>query len=228
MLNNLPIFETQDFQNKIFLQIYQFAEEFNEVPASFLSPEELQYFRQITNEKRKSEYLQSRFSLKALLAKKLSLSPTEIHFHKMSEGKPVLSLPSSKIDFNLSHSGEFYAIVLSENGQVGVDIEKIRAPEHLEQIAMRFFSVEEAALIQQEQNPKKQSEIFSKFWSGKEALIKTVGGGVFKNVHDIEIDSRSWKIKKLPLDFGDLSLWRLSFFENIEGYICSVSFKSST
>lgn len=219
------IFETRDPEDKFHLQIHQFIEGFFEAPENFLSAEEIQYFHQITSEKRKTEYLQSRFVLKSWLAKITSLSPCEIHFHKMREGKPVLYPPSQGIDFNISHSGNYFAVVLSEKGQVGVDIEKLRAPEHLTKIATKFFSIKETALIQKQQDPQNQIKVFSKLWSGKEALIKTVGGGVFKNIHDVEVDSQSWKIKKLPLDFGEPSQWELKFFENIEGYICSVSFK---
>ncbi len=222
------IFKTQDSENKYFLQIHKFVDDFYEVPESFLSLEECQYFHQIENKKRRAEYLQSRFTLKTLLANRTSLLPSNIHFHSIGEGKPVLNLSSVRIDFNLSHSGEFFALVVSEKGQVGVDIEQFRTPYGLAKITTRFFSDKEAALIRQESNAKKQIEIFSKFWSGKEAIIKTVGGGVFKNIREVEIDSQTWQIKKLPLDFGRLSLWQLNFFENIEGYICSVSFKSST
>ncbi|MGZ3742390.1 MAG: 4'-phosphopantetheinyl transferase family protein [Pseudobdellovibrionaceae bacterium] len=222
------IFEARDPEERFLLQIHKFVDGFHEVPESFLSPEELQYFHQVTNEKRKAEYLQSRFVLKSLLAKRLALLPQDLHFQKIGEGKPVLNMPVNKTDFNLSHSGQFFAIVLSEKGQVGVDIEKKRAPEHLKKIAEKFFSAKETELIQKQQNSQNQIEIFSKLWSGKEALIKTVGGGVFKNVQDVEIDVHSWEIKKLPADFGELSQWYLQFFENIEGYICSVSFKSST
>jgi 4'-phosphopantetheinyl transferase len=220
------IFEDRDSQNNYLLQIHKFVEGFHQTPESFLSELELRYFHQITNEKRKTEYLQSRFTLKEWLSQRTSLLPKDIHFQNVGEGKPVLTTSSVKLDFNLSHSGEFFALAFSEKGQVGVDIEKIRAPQHLAQIAKKFFSAKEVLLIENEQNLQRQSEIFSKFWSGKEALIKAVGGGVFKNVHEVEIDSQSWCVKRLPQDFGNLSHWQLRFFENIEGYTCSVAFKS--
>jgi 4'-phosphopantetheinyl transferase len=217
------IFETRDLQDKYLLQIHQFAADFREAPESFLSVGELTYFRQLTSEKRKHEYLQSRFALKTLLTKYVSKPLSEIQFDKIGEGKPVLT--GAKVDFNLSHSGEYFAIALSEKGQVGVDIEKVRAPHHLAQIATKFFSAAETSLIENATDPQKQVEIFSKFWSGKEALIKAEGGGVFKNVHEVLIDSQTWQIQKLPASFGSLSQWQLEFFTQVEGYICSLAFK---
>ena len=110
--------------------------------------------------------------------------------------------------------------------ELGMDIEKKRPPQHLAQIAAKFFSAGEAAQIEAAPNEQAQAEVFSRFWSGKEALIKAVGGGVFKNIHEVRIAAPSWKIQQLPAQFGDLSRWRLDFYEEADGYICSVAFKS--
>jgi 4'-phosphopantetheinyl transferase len=158
----------------------------------------------------------------------MGLDPSVIQFKRVGEGKPVLKNPTVHLDFNLSHSHDYFAIALTSKGEVGVDIEQIRPPQHLTQIAERFFSAPEVDLIKQEADPAKQTQIFAKFWSGKEALVKTVGGGVFKNVHEVLVDETSWKIKRLPLEFGSLSDWNLQFFEAVPGYTCSVAFKTSS
>lgn len=220
-------FETGDSQQKYLLQVHQFVTDFNEPVESFLNPEEIAYLDTLTNEKRKNEYVQTRFVLKNLLAKYMGLAPNVIQFKKVGEGKPVLMNPTVHLDFNLSHSADYFAIALSEKGEVGVDIEQIRKPQHLTQIAEKFFSPPETDLIKQETDPAKQTEIFAKFWSGKEALVKAVGGGVFKNVHEVLVDETNWKIKRLPLEFGSLSDWDLQFFEAVPGYTCSVAFKTS-
>lgn len=219
------VFETGNSQQGFLLQVHQFLENFHEPIESFLSAEEIRYVSEITSEKRRLEYLQSRYTLKTVLAKYMGLEPAAIEFKKIGEGKPVLMNPTVRLDFNLSHSHDYFAIALSEKGQVGVDIEKVRPPLHLSKIAERFFSAAETQLIQDEKDATKQTEIFAKFWSGKEALIKAVGGGVFKNVHEVLIDETNWKIKKLPLEFGDLADWNLQFFDAVPGYTCSVALK---
>jgi len=220
------VFESGALEQDFILQVHQFEKEFSEPAATFLNSEELAYYETLTSDKRKIEYLQSRFALKNLLSAQMRLAPNVIQFKKVGEGKPVLMNPTVHLDFNLSHSHDYFAIALSSKGEVGVDIEQIRPPHRLTQIAERFFSPAETDLIQQESDPAKQSEIFAKFWSGKEALVKTVAGGVFKNVHQVLIDEITWKIKKLPLEFGNLSDWNLKFFDAVAGYTCSVAFKS--
>lgn len=221
------VFETGDSKQNYLLQVHQFVSDFHEPVESFLNSDEISYLATVTNDKRRLEYLQSRHALKSLLAKYMGLAPHVIQFIKIGEGKPVLMNPTVHLDFNLSHSHDYFAIAISEKGQVGVDIEKVRAPQHLPQIAERFFSVAETDLIKQESDPKKQTEIFARFWSGKEALIKAVGGGVFKNVHEVLVDETNWKIKRLPLEFGSLSDWDLQFFNAVPGYTCSVALKTS-
>ncbi len=222
------IFKSENFQKKYHLYVYQLIPSFTQDPSSFLSLDESTFFQQITNSRRQNEYLQSRYALKSLLSSRLKVAPAEIHLKKIGEGKPVLVDDSLSLDFNLSHTQDIFAIAISEQGLVGVDVEKERSPRHLERIAERFFSPPETRLIHQEQNPKRKIEIFMRFWSGKEALIKTMAGGVFKNVHDIVIDEHTWTIKKLPEGSGDLSTWSLDYYDAIPGYACSVGFKDST
>lgn len=219
------VFESGSLQDDFLLQVHRFDKDFHEPVESFLNPEEIAYFGTLTSDKRKAEYLQTRFVLKNLLAAHTGRTPNMIQFKKVGEGKPVLLNPTAHLDFNLSHSHECFAMALSSHGEVGVDIEQIRAPQHLSQIAERFFSQPEAELIKLESDPAKQTEIFAKFWSGKEALVKAVGGGVFKNVHEVLVDETNWKIKRLPLEFGSLTDWNLQFFEAVSGYTCSVAFK---
>jgi len=222
------VFETGDSKQKYLLQVHQFESKFDEPVENFLNSEEQTYFGTLTNDKRKTEYLQTRFVLKNLLTKYMGLAPNIIQFKKVGEGKPVLMNPTVHLDFNLSHSHDYFALTLSEKGEVGVDMEQIRPPQHLTQIAERFFSPPETDLIKLETDPARQTEIFAKFWSGKEALVKAVGGGVFKNVHEVLVDENTWKIKRLPLEFGSLLDWDLQFFTVVPGYTCSVAFKAST
>lgn len=219
------IFECGGLQGDFYLQVHKFVANFREPAEKFLSSEELSHLAEMSNDKRRMEFLQSRFVLKNLLAKNLGISPEKIQFTKVGEGKPVLTVGAADLDFNLSHSGDCFAIAISRVGQVGVDIEQIRPPQHLAKIAGRFFSPAEIKIIEQMDDPSKKSEVFARFWSAKEALVKTVGGGVFKNVHEVIVDEVTWKIKSLPPEFGNLKNWQLAFFDAVPGYVCSLSLR---
>jgi len=72
-------------------------------------------------------------------------------FHCSEHGKPYLE--NSKLFFNVSHSGIYVAAAVSED-HVGIDIEKLRRNKL--QVARRFFSEEEIALLQTSETPDGQ------------------------------------------------------------------------
>lgn len=222
------ILQSEKSQNNYHWIVGKFTPEFTENPANFLCVTEQEYLQQMTHGKRRNEYLQTRFVLKSKLAEILKIHPTKIEFTTQGEGKPVLANADTFMDFNISHSHDYYAIVLSTAGQVGIDIEKYRDSKTLVAVAKRFFSSYEADLIAAQTEQEKQTRMFTKIWAGKEAIIKTVASGVLKSAGEILMDEQTWKIKKLPADFGELHSWEVNFIESIPDYICSVAFKKTT
>lgn len=222
------VLQSDKSQNNYRWMVAKFTAEFAQNPADFLCAAEQVYLQQLTHEKRRREFLQTRFALKTLLAEILKVHPTKLEFQTQGEGKPVLSQQKIFIDFNISHSHDFYAIVLSTEGLVGIDIEKLRDSQSHSAVAKRFFSNQEANLITNQGDPESQTRLFTKIWAGKEAIIKTVASGVLKSAGEILLDEQSWKIKKLPENFGELCLWDLNFVESIPDYICCIAFKKGS
>ncbi len=85
-------------------------------------------------------------------------------------GKPYL--PESDIYFNLSHSGD-YALLAVSDLPVGCDIEIIS--EYNDKLAKRFFHDEEYALLQ---NSEDRQRLFYRLWTLKESVIKADGRGL--------------------------------------------------
>ncbi|WP_440114566.1 4'-phosphopantetheinyl transferase family protein [Paenibacillus sp. QZ-Y1] len=102
------------------------------------------------------------------------LKPGELTFTRNAYGKPSLSnLPD--IQFNVSHSGDWIALISGSSGELGVDVEKI-APIDM-QIAERFFSLAESRYLAAEP-AEIQLETFYRLWTLKESYIKAVGMGL--------------------------------------------------
>ena len=217
--------QSEDSQQRYRFVIGRFDADFSISPETFLTLEEQAYVQSLKSPKRISEFMQTRYFLKKTLAVEVNLPLVQIQFILKGEGKPVLADEASEWDFNLSHSHDLFAIVWSQKGEVGIDIERIRESSHLVTLARRFFSPAEANLIAEEKDLLKQSHLFTRIWSAKEALVKAVGSGVFKSSGGIELDTLG-KIQKLPEDFGDLKRWDLQFIETIPDYICGVAFRS--
>ncbi len=79
--------------------------------------------------------------------------------------------------FNLSHSGDNIALLLSDEGEVGCDIEVIRP--RWPSLVSAFYSDGEQAEIAAER-PEHQLAAFWRIWTQKEAIVKQRGGGVWQ------------------------------------------------
>ena len=101
-----------------------------------------------------------------IILKKLNLAKNTL-FSFTPSGKPYLQ-DYPDFHFNISHSGEFTALALSDS-QVGVDIEKLRDINL--KIADRYFTDDEKAYV-------KDNKSFFYIWTRKEAYLKMTGEGL--------------------------------------------------
>jgi phosphopantetheine--protein transferase-like protein len=120
--------------------------------------------------------------LRMLLSEKLSCEPESLVFHKGINGKPYLE--GNKLFFNLSHTKDLCAIAISDNRDVGIDIEKINDTTDYKGISECFCSEDEQQLIKASQNPM---EYFFLFWTRKEAFLKAIGLGLNTTLQEINV-----------------------------------------
>ena len=114
--------------------------------------------------------------LRHLLGHYLDCNPTEVAFAYGVRGKPALA-SSSRIQFNLTHSGDLAVIAVTLRREIGVDVEQIRPLSHIQQIANQLFCPEEAFEVISA--PQTEREIaFFRCWTRKEAFIKATGDGL--------------------------------------------------
>lgn len=144
--------------------------------------------------------------LRPILADEIGTKPDRIHFKRNKMGKPLLASPRIGLKFNASHSGSLIAIVTSRSFCVGCDIEKIKPRQNILGIAERFFRPHEVAKIKKARSPRARVVSFLGYWTRKEACLKSLGLGVFKDLHRLEIlsstkarikMSRGWKYLKI-------------------------------
>ena len=85
--------------------------------------------------------------------------------------KPSL-VSESEMYFNISHSGNYVALALSEM-EVGCDIQEIRP--YNPKVAKRNYSQKETEFIEKSHN---KDESFIRFWALKESVLKFTGMGI--------------------------------------------------
>lgn len=96
------------------------------------------------------------------------------------QGKPAF-LPETSLWFNLSHSGDDIALLLSDEGEVGCDLEVIRPRANWRSLANAVFSLGEHAEVDAE-HPDQQLAAFWRIWTQKEAIVKQRGGSAWQIV----------------------------------------------
>ncbi len=141
---------------------------FTEYSASYL---------EIKSEKRKKEFLAPRILLNELLGKNV-----QIEYDK--NGKPTLE---SKLNISISHSKNFYGVIVSKNSLVGLDIEY--SHQRYEKIVSKFVSEFEKSNIAYKQN-------LDLIWGAKECIFKIEGSAVLdfkEHINITEISSKNLK-----------------------------------
>lgn len=97
-------------------------------------------------------------------------------------GKPYLA--AKKPFFNLSHTAHCVAAVVSQDCEVGVDIEEIKPRSA--GFAQRICSPTELELVSASCDPTSET---IRLWSAKEAEAKRSGKGIVKGIREIPLES---------------------------------------
>jgi 4'-phosphopantetheinyl transferase len=122
----------------------------------------------------RQRYALSRAALRHVLAGYVDIDPAAITFREGPNGKPYIERGPA---FNLSHTASFFLIGVAEDGNLGVDIERVKRIENLDRLAKRCFSKAELAEYGAYVGPSRVRAFF-RAWTRKEAFIKALGGGL--------------------------------------------------
>lgn len=127
-------------------------------------------------------FLISRVLVKTVLADKLGISPHQVNIQLHPNGKPFVQ-GSKAVYFNLTHSAEVIILAVTEEGEIGVDIEQVDREFEW----MRVDSVLAPIEIEwiKENELTDSSSVFQRFfqiWTLKEAYIKCTGEGMSRHL----------------------------------------------
>jgi 4'-phosphopantetheinyl transferase len=175
----------------------------------------------------RAHYIVARASLRQLLAERLGTAPWAVEFVETKYGKPRLAPVhgSADLEFNLSHSGILALYAFTRGRAVGVDVELIREVPDADDLAERFFSVKETAMLRAFPL-ERRSLAFLACWTRKEAFIKALGLGLScpLDAFDVTIDpdapARITRIEE-RVDRG--ANWAMLGFTPYPRYIAAVA-----
>lgn len=122
-----------------------------------------------------SEYIDAQAAGRALLEQ--ALSPAVVpEIVRNTNGKPGFA-GGYPLWFNISHSGDDIVLLLSDEGEVGCDIEVIRPRKNSQRIVESVFSPGEQAQIAAAED---KLVAFWQIWTRKEAMLKQAGSQIWR------------------------------------------------
>ncbi len=189
--------------------------------AQTLSEDERVRAEQLHFERDKSRFIARRGLLRTILGSYLGTEPGQLQFSYGRYGKPTLAKPfvSNSLHFNMSHSNglALYAIIVGR--PLGIDLEYVRPIGEAEQIAERFFSAQENAVLRTLPVGDKNQAFFY-CWTRKEAYLKAIGDGLTRPSNQFSVLLDSWEPAS-PLsvtgDPKEVSGWTLQTLTPVPG-----------
>lgn len=130
-------------------------------------------------------YIKRRAFYRNILSLYTGENPRTISFSRTAKGKPFL--PSNRLDFSTSSSGQ-YALIAVSNFSVGIDIERHR--ESLcgdRSLGDQFLSHPEIRRLETAPESAKCKLLFD-YWTLKEAYLKGIGTGLLVDPRKIAFD----------------------------------------
>jgi len=129
-------------------------------------------FNQIKAAKRKKEYISVRILVNILMQKNVIIAYDNVH-------KPYLI--NSEYTISISHSGIYFALMVSRKGLAGIDIEG--RTNRVFKVRERYLDRNELEFMMVDNGDTRALEIA---WSAKEALYKVIGNEAY-DFHTLKI-----------------------------------------
>lgn len=137
-------------------------------------------------------FIVTRAELRRQLGARLQVPARQIEFASGPHGKPCLGGGKAHdLHFSVSHSDDVAALAFATEGEIGVDIEVLRAVPDAETIAAQFCSPEEwRAYASLTEHQKLRG--FLAWWTRREAFVKAHGGGLS---HPLDPSGAAWTVR---------------------------------
>jgi 4'-phosphopantetheinyl transferase len=152
---------------------------------SVLSPEETYRAASFRFDDLRSTFILARACVRILLGSYLGIAPAAVQFKYGIKGKPSV-LGGKDLQFNVSHSGGLAVFAFTLGCDIGIDIEQVRSLSDIQDIADRFFSVEEASELMSVPNGQRLPAFF-RCWTRKEAYVKAIGDGLSAPLNEFRV-----------------------------------------
>lgn len=175
----------------------------------------------------REHFIVARGVLRAILGCYLNRVPECLSFCYGSHGKPALAGKSDgeTIRFNVSHSHGVALYAVTRGREVGIDLERIRFDLAVAEIAERFFSRREVAMLRSLPTEVQRQEFF-RCWTRKEAYIKARGEGLSLPLDEFDVSPAPGEpdaVLDTQRDPSEAARWSLQELTPAPGYVAALA-----
>jgi 4'-phosphopantetheinyl transferase len=194
---------------------------------SILSPDEHARADRFKFNLDRKRFIARRGLLRVILADYLDVEPAQVRFCYGLHGKPALDMAwlGRRLQFNLSHSKDIALFAVSQDCQLGIDVEFVRPILDAASLAERFFSARESTFLHSLPE-EERAEAFLRLWTCKEAYLKASGKGLTMPLANIDVLFLAREVAERVSANGDqyeLDRWSLKLFQPAPGYLAALA-----
>lgn len=165
--------------------------------------------------------------LRAILSRYLKREPKELRFCHGPFGKPALAgvRGGNALRFNMARSHGLALYAVTNEREIGIDLEYIRSDLYVGDIAGEFLSQQETDALNALPEHLRRKALFS-FWTRKEACLKATGEGLSVPLKQLEVSLAPEVTGNLLTPHGKYREdvhWSLRDLDAGPGYAASVS-----
>jgi 4'-phosphopantetheinyl transferase len=142
----------------------------------------------------KQKALAARILTRQILAKYTQLNPKDIAILRKEFEKPKLAPPFAHLNFSIAHTKTYFALAITRDALIGVDVESLDKKTDILGIAKRFFCPEEYQALSTAADPQ---DLFFRIWTQKEAFVKAIGAGLSFGLEKFCVDPEQAKILRI-------------------------------
>jgi 4'-phosphopantetheinyl transferase len=201
-----------------------------EVPRVGLSQHEQQRAERLVFEEDRKRFLAAHCALREMLALRLDCRPSSLEYRTTRHGKPYLashSSASSTCRFNLSHSEDVALLGITDDVELGVDIEVLREIDDLWSLAGNVFTAREQSELRETPSDRRDSA-FLRGWTRKEACLKAVGCGLAIDPRTVDVgltgnqaqialntDNGQFNVQVQTINVGSGAIAAVAYIQNL-------------
>jgi len=153
--------------------------------AGWLTARERERAEGMASDVLRARFVVSRGLRREMLARATGRAAGELEFVEPEGGKPRL-VEGGGWDFNVSHAGEYVAVVAGR-GPVGIDVEKLRPVREMTALVRRYFHADEVRAWENLEERERERGFFV-LWSAREAAMKCCGLGLARGLAVTRVD----------------------------------------